>query len=100
MEQEDSNGGALAPEPLPGSVREALDALEQSKHLETATFQFANAKLDIDCCNLRHESYADAGNTRIPSEMHFGTCSKPQPLEMRPISMLSDPLVGRNRSVA
>ena len=43
---------------------------EQSKHLETATMRLCG--IEVDFVNLRSESYADAGDTRIPT-MTFGT---------------------------
>ena len=43
---------------------------EQSKHLETATMRLCG--VEVDFVNLRSESYAEAGDTRIPT-MTFGT---------------------------
>jgi tRNA nucleotidyltransferase (CCA-adding enzyme) len=41
----------------------------QSKHLETATMRVHG--MDVDFCNLRHESYA--GDSRIPTTQTIGT---------------------------
>ena len=43
--------------------------VEQSKHLETATADFLNLKLDF--VNLRSEEYTES--SRIPEKMKFGT---------------------------
>ena len=66
MEQEDSNGGALAPEPLPGSVREALDALEQSKHLEETVL---GERLSKAYLALRRHEAERASNMTLEEEV-------------------------------
>ncbi|KAJ2919230.1 hypothetical protein MD484_g1082, partial [Candolleomyces efflorescens] len=52
-----------------GTISKIAQNPDQSKHLETATFKLGG--LDIDLVNLRSEAYAE--NSRIPSEVAFGT---------------------------
>ncbi|KAJ4485537.1 hypothetical protein J3R30DRAFT_3283391 [Lentinula aciculospora] len=52
-----------------GTISTVASNPDQSKHLETATFKMFG--LEIDLVNLRSEEYAS--NSRIPSEVTFGT---------------------------
>lgn len=63
----DGRGAALAASSTVGLI--AANP-EQSKHLETATMRLCG--VEVDFVNLRSESYADAGDSRIPT-MAFGT---------------------------
>ncbi|GAW08335.1 trna nucleotidyltransferase [Lentinula edodes] len=52
-----------------GTISKIAQNPDQSKHLETATFKMFG--LEIDLVNLRSEEYAS--NSRIPTEVTFGT---------------------------
>ena len=67
LEGGDGRGAALAASSTVGLI--AANP-EQSKHLETATMRICG--VEVDFVNLRSESYADAGDSRIPT-MAFGT---------------------------
>ena len=67
LEGGDARGAALAASSTVGLI--AANP-EQSKHLETATMRICG--VEVDFVNLRSESYADAGDSRIPT-MAFGT---------------------------
>ncbi|KIK70401.1 hypothetical protein GYMLUDRAFT_32406 [Collybiopsis luxurians FD-317 M1] len=52
-----------------GTISKIAQNPDQSKHLETATFKLFG--LELDLVNLRSEEYAS--NSRIPTEVTFGT---------------------------